>query len=97
MRKRLTSAARSAIRMRSKEADRNQALRSLERDMINGPLHCFDHHHRCCPDFCTTAKERLQLPSSSSNDREDESNEIHGEDDSALGKWLMFFDTWSKT
>ena len=97
MRKQLTSAARSAIRMRSKEADRNQALRSLERDMINGPLHCFGHHHRCSPDFCTTAKERLQQPSSSSNDREDESNEIHGEDDSALGKWLMFSDTWSKT
>ena len=97
MRKRLISAAGSVIQMRSKEADQNQALRSLERDLINGPLHCFGHHHRCSPDICTTAKERLQHSSSSSNDREDESNEIHGEDDSALGRWLVFTATWIKT
>lgn len=61
MRKRLTSAARCAIKMRSKEMDRSQALRSLERDLINGPYHCFGHHTRCSPDYCCTAKENLQL------------------------------------
>ena len=60
MRRRLMSAARSAIQMRSKEPDVNIALQLLERDLINVPLHCFGHHNRCSPDFCLAAKNRLQ-------------------------------------
>ena len=41
MRKRLVSAARCAIRMRSKEKNRVQALALLRKDLINGPRHCF--------------------------------------------------------
>ncbi len=59
MRSRLVSAARSAIRMRSKETDHKKAIKLLERDLINGPLHCFGQHRHCSPDFCTTAREKI--------------------------------------
>ena len=41
MRKRLVSAARCAIGIRSKELNTAQALISLRKDLINGPSHCF--------------------------------------------------------
>ena len=47
MRKRLVSAARCAIRMRSKENNRVQALALLRKDFINGPRHCFGIHTHC--------------------------------------------------
>ncbi len=53
MRKRLVSAARCAIKMRSKESDRVKALSLLKKDLINGPRHCFGIHTHCSPDFCT--------------------------------------------
>ena len=58
MRKRLVSAARCAIRMRSKEKDQKKALASLKRDLENGPRHCFGYHEHCSPDFCKTAQQR---------------------------------------
>ena len=58
MRKRLVSAARCAIRMRSKETDQKQALASLKHDLQNGPLHCFGFHQQCSRDFCTTAQKQ---------------------------------------
>ena len=60
MRTRLVSAARSAIRMRSKESDQKKAVKLLERGLINGPLHCFGQHNHCSPDFCTAAREKTQ-------------------------------------
>ena len=71
MRKRLTSAARCAIKMRSKETNRSQALRSLEKDLINGPFHCFGHHAQCSPDFCSTAMEKLQQSTYADGDDSD--------------------------
>ena len=56
MRARLTSAARCAIRMRSKEPDRKKAVRQLERDLLNGPAHCFGDHRHCSSDFCCKNK-----------------------------------------
>ena len=56
MRKRLVSAARSAIRMRSMENDKKKALVALKHDLQNGPRHCFGLHEHCSPDFCKTAK-----------------------------------------
>lgn len=44
MRQRLTSAARCAIKMRSKEPNRKEAIRKLQADLRNGPLHCFGIH-----------------------------------------------------
>lgn len=58
MRKRLTSAARCAIKMRSQETDRPKAIKRLERDLINGPLHCFGCHEKCSADFCKTVQEK---------------------------------------
>ncbi len=60
MRKRLVSAARCAIRMRSKEMNTIKALDALKKDLTNGPFHCFGIHNNCSPDFCTTARCRLQ-------------------------------------
>ena len=51
MRKRLTKSARSAIIMRSKESNRQQAILKLERDLLNGPYHCFGYHAKCSTDF----------------------------------------------
>jgi hypothetical protein len=58
MRKRLTSAARCAIKMRSKNEDQRKAVRLLEQDLINGPFHCFGYHQRCSIDFCKVARKR---------------------------------------
>lgn len=68
MRKRLVSAARCAIKMRSQEQDRAKALISLRKDLINGPRHCFGIHTRCSPDFCTTARDQQQPTTSSIDD-----------------------------
>ena len=54
MRKRLTCAARCAIKMRSKNPDTKNAAKLLERDLWNGPLHCFGNHNKCSTDFCST-------------------------------------------
>ena len=61
MRRKLVSGARCAIKMRSKEVDRREGIKLLKRDLLNGPNHCFGNHQHCSPDFCTTARERLQL------------------------------------
>lgn len=66
MRKKLVSAARCAIRMRSRETDKKIALASLRRDLCNGPLHCFGLHDSCSPDFCISTRERIQKATSSS-------------------------------
>ncbi len=63
MRQRLVGAARCAIKMHSKEPDRKKAIKLLERDLINGPLHCFGLHDNCSPDFCSTVKEKLNQSS----------------------------------
>ena len=40
MRKKLTTSARCAIKMRSIEPDRESALKQLKVDLINGPYYC---------------------------------------------------------
>jgi len=72
MRRRLTSAARCAIKMRSQEHDTTEAVRKLKRDLINGPFHCFGQHDKCSPDFCKTAREKVSV-SSDGHESEDES------------------------
>ena len=66
MRQKLVSAARCAIKMRSKETNTRCAIKKLEQDLINGPRHCFGHHDHCSKDFCSTVRERQQQPTSSS-------------------------------
>ena len=48
----ITSAVRCAIRMRSKEEDKQKAARSLEKDIKNSVYHIFGDHSNCSDDFC---------------------------------------------
>ena len=67
MRQKLGSAARCTIWTRSKETDAKKAVELLNRDLLNGPLHCFGIHSLCSTDFCSVAQEKQQPPSSSSS------------------------------
>ena len=98
MRKRLVSAARCAIRMRSKEKNRVQALALLRKDLINDPRHCFGIHMHCSPDFCTTVRDlqvqqpptsqepSQELPSSSGDTEDGEIYDDNGDDLNLRGK-----------
>ncbi len=83
MRRRLVSAARGAIRMRSKEPDRKKAVKLLERDLINGPNHCFGIHDACSSDFCSTTSASDTHESAEDNEDPDDDN-----DDELVGKLL---------
>ena len=85
MRRRLVSAARCAIRMRSRESDTKKALTSLRKDLANGPRHCFGIHTQCNPDFCTTARGMAQQGSSSGSGSGDCEEERHGGADGGCG------------
>ena len=58
MHKRLTKAARCAIKMRSRESDKKAAVQKLQHDLHNSPLHCFGIHDNCSTDFCKIAQQR---------------------------------------
>ena len=59
MQKRLTAAARCAIKMRSKHPDKRVATELLQKDLRNSPLHCFGIHKQCSTDYC---KKTPQIP-----------------------------------
>lgn len=89
MRKRLTSAARCAIKMRSKEVDFNKAVKLLQQDLVNGPLHCFGHHEHCSPDFCTTAHQKRTSTNQETEHMSSHSDDLLDEEcDGAHGKVL---------
>ena len=71
MRQRLTKAARCAVIMRSKEADRRKGASLLQDDIINGPMHCFGSHHKCRPEYCKTVRSRCNTTSNSVNSPSD--------------------------
>lgn len=54
MRRRLTSAARCAIKMRSTHLDRKEAVKLLQRD-LNSPHHCFGIRSNCSSEYCKVA------------------------------------------
>ena len=68
MRQKLVSGARCAIRMKSYEMDVKKAVELLNRDLLNGPLHCFGIHSHCSTDFCTVAREN-QEPSNNNTQK----------------------------
>lgn len=83
MRCRLTSAARCAIKMRSKEPDKKKAVKLLQHDLQNGPYHCFGQHQRCSSDFCLSAAKTSsssQPHGDLDNDSEDDDDGIHLDD-----------------
>ena len=55
MRRRLTSAAGCAIKMRSTHLDRKEAVKLLQRDLLNSPHHCFGIHSNCSSEYCKVA------------------------------------------
>ncbi len=65
MRRRLACAARCAIKMRSKEADVPGTIKKLEKDLRNGPFHCFGIHTNCSVDFCKASHQNESSLSSS--------------------------------
>ena len=69
MRKRLTKAARSAIIMRSKESDKQTAIRKLQHDLMNIPYHCFGYHEKCSADFCKTKQQQQNASNSPTLDQ----------------------------
>ena len=56
--KRLTRAARCAIKMRSTLTDRTAAVRLLQQDLLNGPYHYFGDHSNCSADYCRVAQSK---------------------------------------
>jgi hypothetical protein len=83
MRKRLTSSARCAIKMRSREEDKSKALTLLKRDLINAPYHCFGHHNNCSPDFCQAVQESRAAANGESQPAGNETTETTDDDDDA--------------
>ena len=61
MRQRLTSAARCAIKMHSKEANQKETIKKLQRDLQNGPFHCFGMHTNCSSDFCREKQQQNEM------------------------------------
>ena len=56
---RLTTAVRCAIRMRSKQPDRQTAIRKLESDIMNSVYHVFGKHNNCDSYFCKVKCEAI--------------------------------------
>lgn len=88
MRKRLTSAARCAIKMRSKECDRRKAIKLLEHDLRNGPYHCFGIHDKCSADFCTHVLGQVEQRNPVTEDG-DNDDQIDDEVDDVQGKYSL--------
>ena len=59
MRKRLTRAARCAIKMRSTLTDRSAVVRLLQQDLLNGLYHYFGDHSNFSTDYCRVAQSKL--------------------------------------
>ena len=49
---RLSGGVRCAIKMRSVEENRKEAIRKLEHDILNCVYHTFGHDKKCSLDFC---------------------------------------------
>ena len=63
--------------MRSKESNRQQAILKLERDLLNGPYHCFCYHVKCSTDFCKTAQQSATSEMQSTPPDNDSTSNFH--------------------
>ena len=75
MRKKLTKAARCAIKMRSAHSNKGEAVKLLREDLRNGPYHCFGDHSRCSTDYCKVKQKAAKQRSSNTEHRQPESTE----------------------
>ena len=64
---RISTGIRCAIKRRSEGANRMQATRELEHDILNAGYHVFGYHRNCNPDFCHS---RRAMPSTSASAEE---------------------------
>ena len=88
MRKRLTSSARCAIKMCSREEDKSKALTLLKKDLVNGPYHCFGHHTNCSPDFCHAVQDSCAAANRESEPAGSDTTESDDDDDTDVtGKY----------
>ena len=56
MKKKLTKAARCAIKMNA-HSNKEKAVKLLGEDLQNGPYHCFGDHNQCNTDYCKVQKK----------------------------------------
>ena len=73
-RKRLASAVRCAIIMRSnevkdKKVNKVAAAKALQEDILNATLHCFGSHSKCKPEYCKTVRA-LQSPTNTNDSQQ---------------------------
>ena len=78
---RLTSAARCAIKMRSQEENRKEAIKKLQSDQQKGPYRCFGIHDNCSTNFCTSARSMRNQKCTSGDVRAGECEELNEDDD----------------
>ena len=57
----------------SKEENRNLAIKKLQQDIHNSPLHCFGQHQACSPDYCKIAKSKLTSENTTADPSSDSS------------------------
>ena len=68
MRKKVTTAAQCAIKMRSDEKDTKRAVEFLRQDLRNGPLHCFGVYTNCSTDYCKVISSTPHTTSANDSD-----------------------------
>ena len=71
-------------KMRSKEKDRAKAIKLLERDLKNGPFHCFGVHDNCSPDFCTNTSGQSTTSDNTSSHSDNGTHDDSDQDDHSL-------------
>ena len=82
MRKKLTKAARCAIKMRSAHSNKEKAVKLLREDLRNGPYHCFGDYSQCNTDYCKvqkTAKKQSSVNEHAQSQSESTNNATHTE------------------
>ncbi len=71
--------------MHAKQGVRSQeGTRGTEKDLLNGPRHCFSIHTDCSANFCTTVQASQQPASSSGNINAGGEEENGGGEESAF-------------
>ena len=106
--KRLASAVRCAIIMRSnevrdKKVDKITAAKALQEDILNATLNCFGSHSKCKPEYCKTVMRALQSPTNMNDSHESDtffsssSDLSHGSTDVSINSSISSLSTSGNT